>query len=447
MNRPNPPVIPETTEPIVAPPVITPGRRTIWQRMGAGSLTISVLLHVILLVIGVFWILKVVEPPEKKVDFMPPAGGGGAPNAEVKNRKQQLHVTRPEMSRIAALNSSSSLVLPEPDAVSQLASLSSLSSGSLSGGLGGNGSGGGKGSGNGKGIGDGGGLGLGGGGSQNPFGMLSADKNSLVGNFYDLKQTKDGKTTGYGEAEALKVISEFITKDNWNPKKLEDYYKAPHTLYQNKFYMPIMSASLAPEAFGCGDKVQPVNWIALYRGMVIPPRSGKFRFVGRADNVMVVRFNRKVVLDGGDYSARLGRIIWDANSIAVLAGTSGNRDMEKEMRRAGYDIPVKSYHYASSGQYNERGGVMVGEPITVKAGQRYPVEILLSELGGLFGAALMIEEDGVKYDTEPSGAPILPLFRLSEELPSSPTEPRGSPAYDPKGPVWKVAPGEVVSGI
>ena len=416
--------------------------------MGAGSLSISVLLHVVLLVIGVFWILRVVQPPEKRVDFMPPAGGGGAPHAEVQNRKQQLRVTRPEMARIAALESTSSVVLPEPDAVSQMSALNSLSSGSLSGGLGGLGSGGGQGNGHGKGFGDGNGLGKGGGGgSQNPFGMLTADKNSLVGNFYDLKQTKDGKLTGYGEAEALKVISEFITKDNWNTQKLEDYYKAPNTLYQDKFYMPIMSASLAPEAFGCGDKVQPVNWVAIYRGMVVPPRSGKFRFVGRADNVIVVRFNRRVVLDGGDYSASLGRIIWDANSIAVLAGNSADRDMEKEMRRGGYDIPVKSYMYASSGQYNERGGVMVGKEFTVKAGQRYPVEILLSELGGLFGASLMIEEDGAKYDKEPSGAPILPLFRLSEDLPTSPTEPRGSPAYDPKGPVWKVVPGEVIGGI
>ncbi len=415
--------------------------------MGAGALSISVMLHVILLVIGIFWIFRVIQPPEKKVDFMPPAGGGGQPQSEVQNRKQQLRVTRPDISRIASLNTTSNITLPEPDSMSSLTALSSLSSGSLSGGLGGNGSGGGKGNGNGKGIGDGGGLGTGGGGKQNPFGMVTLDKDALVGNFYDLKQTKDGKTTGYGEAETLKVISEFITRDNWNPDKLEKFFKAPHTLYQNKFYMPIMSASLAPEAFGCGSSVQPVNWVALYRGYVVPPRSGKFRFVGRADNVMVVRFNRTVVLDGGDYSARLGRIIWDPASIAVLAGNSGNREMEKEMRRGGYEIPVKSYNYASSGQYNERGGVMVGKEFSVKAGMRYPVEILLSELGGLFGAALMIEEEGVKYETEPSGAPILPLFRLSEDLPTAPTEPRGSPAYDPKGDPWKVVPGTVISGI
>jgi len=154
-----------------------------------------------------------------------------------------------------------------------------------------------------------------------------------------------------------------------------------------------------------------------------------------------------VVLDGGDYSARVARPIWDAGTIAVLAGTSGNRDQEKEMRRGGYDIPVKSYHYPTCGQYNERGGVMVGKDFTVKAGAKYPVEILLSELGGLFGASLMIEEDGVEYKKDAAGTPILPLFRLDADLPAPSTENRGSPPYDPEGPVWKFIPGEVVGGI
>ncbi|WP_367874287.1 hypothetical protein [Luteolibacter sp. Populi] len=426
-----------------APPAarVIPAKRSVWKRLGGGSLSISVLLHVILLVIGVFWVLRVVKPPEKTVDFMPNSGGGGAPASQSKALQRQARMIPTELSRVAAVGAESKISLPEPDDL-RIAALEPIGS-STSGGMGGQGSGGGKGNGKGTGIGDGTAPGMSrGSGAASPFGMLSASGNNmLVGNFYDLKQTKDGQATGVQEAEALKILSDFLGSGRWSTKILEQYYKAPNTLYQTKIYIPIMSAALAPEAFGCAKDVQPVNWVAHYRGMVSAPKAGKFRFVGRADNVMVVRFNNKVVLDGGDYSAGLGRAIWDATSIAVLAGKSEDRQLEREMRRGGYDIPVKSYNYAGSGQYNERGGVMVGKDFTVRAGQKYPIEIMMSELGGLFGAALMIEEDGVKYDSEPGGAPILPLFQVDDVVPTVPVEGRGSPAFDPKGPVWKAMPG------
>ncbi|MCW1914136.1 hypothetical protein OJ996_11150 [Luteolibacter sp. GHJ8] len=425
----------------------TKKKLTLWQRFGAGSLTISVLFHVILLAVGAFWVLRVIHPPEKVVDFMPSGGGGGSPEAAKPTKQPLNRIMKPDLARIVAMDAPARIVLPESSDLSALAAVESLG-GSLSGGLGGSGSGGGKGSGTGDGFGDGRGSGAGNGsGLRNPFGLIDADSNALVGQFYDLKQKKDGTPTNYGENEALGVITDFVTKGGWNRKILEDYYKAPNTLYQTQFYIPIMSAALAPEAFGCADKVKPVNWVALYRGYITPPKSGKYRFVGRADNVMVVRFNRKIVLDGGDYSAGVSKPIWDPTSISVLRGTSGNKDLEREMRRGGFDIPVKSYDYPTTGQYNERGGVMVGKDITVRAGQRYPVEILLSELGGLFGASLLIEEQGAEYKKDSNGSPILPLFRLDPGLPTSPKENRGSPPYDPEGPVWKVVPGEFIESI
>lgn len=421
-------------------------RKTFWQKIGGGSLTFSIAFHAILLVIAVFWIFAVVKEPEKKVDFMPKAGGGGSPETQAQAKEYRLQSISPQISRVVALGSTSNLVLPEQDEMPQLASLSSMASGGMSGGLGGSGRGGGKGNGDGKGVGDGGGLGTGGGGFKNPFGVMTSDKNALVGNFYDLKQTSDGKPTGFSEAETLKVIQDFVTKDNWDTRQLAKFYKAPHTLYQTKLYMPIMSASLAPEAFGASG-VQPVFWVAHYRGMVAAPRSGRIRFVGRADNVMVVRFNGKIVLDGGDYSAVMAKSIWDPGNISILAGKSGNKDQEKEARRGGYDVPVKSYHYATTGQYNERGGVMVGKAVDVRGGSKYPVEILLSELGGLFGASLMFEEEGVEYSKTPAGVPILPLFRVSPDLPAASTEGRGSPPFDPNGAIWKVIPGIFTGGI
>lgn len=430
-----------------APPTVRK-KRTLREKIGTGPLFISIVFHLILVIIGFLWVFRIILPEEEKVDFMPASGGGGSTLSESKAQQHRVRMTQPNMARIAALGTTSDLVLPEPDESSSIASVGDMSPSSLAGGMGGSGTGGGKGNGNGNGIGDGMGSGLGNGsGLKNPFGMLSLDKNALVGTFYDLKQNKDGTPTGFQEKETLEAISQFVTRGNWNIRLLEKYYKAPNTLYQTKLYIPIMSASEAPNAFGCGKDVQPVNWVALYRGYVTPPRSGKFRFVGRADNVLVIRFNSKVVLDGGDYSAGMAKSIWDSASIGVLAGRSGNRDAEKEARRGGYDLPVKSYNYSNAGQYNERGGLMVGKDFTVSQGQRYPVEILISELGGLFGASLMIEEDGVRYEKDSTGSPILPLFRLDQSQPAPSTESRGSPPYVLENTTWKVVPGQMVDGI
>ena len=445
----NRPIVP-MAKPYVRNPAMVPKKITLWKKVGGASLFISVFIHLVILIIGLFWVFQVIREPEKKVDFMPPSGGGGSTSSDSKMKQYQMKAMQPNMARIAAQGVMSNLVLPDPDASSSMTSLGAISSSAASGGLGGGGGGGGKGNGNGKGkgVGDGFGAGLGnGGGLKNPFGMISPDQNALVGTFYDLKQTKDGKPTGFNDQQTLNEISEFVTRKNWNPRALDQYYKAPNTLYQTKFYIPIMTAAGAPNAFGCGQDVKPVNWMALYRGYVIPPRSGTFRFVGRADNVMVIRFNSRIVLDGGDYSACLGRPIWNFTEVEILAGRSKDRVAVREMEKAGYDIPVKSYKYSNAAQYNQRGGLMVGKDFTVIQDRKYPVEVLLSELGGLFGAALMIEEDGVTYKKDSTGSPVLPLFRLDHGLPTVPTETKGSPPYAPDGPIWKVAEGRMIDGI
>lgn len=423
-------------------------KRTLREKIGTGPLFISIVFHLILVIVGFLWVFRIIIPEEEKVDFMPASGGGGSPLSESKAKQHRVRMTQPNMSRVAALGATSNLVLPDPDESSSISSVGDMSPSSLAGGMGGSGTGGGKGTGDGKGIGAGLGSGLGNGsGMKNPFGMLTLDKDALVGTFYDLKQNKDGSPTGFQEKETLQAISEFVTRGNWNIRLLDKYFKAPNTLYQTKLYIPIMDAAEAPNAFGCGNDVQPVNWVALYRGYVTPPRSGKFRFVGRADNVLVIRFNSKVVLDGGDYSAGMARPVWDPASIDLLAGRSGNREAEKEARRGGFDLPVKSYGYSNAGQYNERGGMMVGKDFIVKQGQRYPVEILISELGGLFGASLLIEEDGVKYEKDATGSPILPLFRLDQSQPAPSTESRGSPPYSLEHSTWKIVSGQMVDGI
>ncbi|BCU75849.1 hypothetical protein [Luteolibacter sp. LG18] len=166
-----------SSDPLPSPASPPPpgARNSFWRKLGGGSLTISITVHALLLVIGLVWIFQVIPEKEKQVDFLPKGGGGGSPGVkEVSQKKQRPTMTMPNAPRMAAKGVASQFTLPEPDAASALSSVGALTSGGLSGGLGGSGSGGGRGTGNGTGFGNGNGPGLGGNGTgPRPFsGMM-----------------------------------------------------------------------------------------------------------------------------------------------------------------------------------------------------------------------------------------------------------------------------------
>ena len=100
--------------------------------------------------------------------------------------------------------------------------------------------------------------------------------------------------------------------------------------------------------------------------------------------------------------------------------------------------PMSIYSYGSMSERGraDLGGLGVGMEFEAKEGTDYPIEILVSEVpGGFFFADLLIEEIGASYEKDPSGAPILPLFRID----NSPGAPGEGPPYDKNGPVWKIS--------
>lgn len=141
-----------------------------WQKLGAGSLSISIIIHAVLLAIGIVWVVQTLPAEkEKSVDFLPLSGGGGQVGATTHEKARQRMASTMLTSRLAAKDVTSDLTLPEPDSSSSMASIGSFGGG-LSSGLGGTGSGGGRGSGNGAGFGSGSGPGSGGtGGGPAPF--------------------------------------------------------------------------------------------------------------------------------------------------------------------------------------------------------------------------------------------------------------------------------------
>ncbi len=273
------------------------------------------------------------------------------------------------------------------------------------------------------GIGDG--LGTGG----NGLGSGTAGGSTLEGTFYDLKLTRAGAATDIrlqgdqltndSRTKVTQVLSEF-TK-NWQASVLDKYYKSPTKLYASNFYLPSCKAAYAPIAYQCKDKCKPSGWVAVYRGKVTAPKSGKFRFVGTGDDVLCVRFNRKNVLEAGWAIPSLFDTLGGKAHTAGALSTGHGQAYHKAIK-AGTDANHKDYKMVKlpecSKWNNEIGGLTAGTIFEVKEGQKYPIEILVSEIpGGAFGFALLIEDLSDEYKEGRHSAKY-DLFRTNLSTPN-----------------------------
>ena len=188
-----------------------------------------------------------------------------------------------------------------------------------------------------------------------------------------------------------------LVADNLNEDDLHKYLKSPNPLCTYGFSIPQQASANAPAAFGLAGKVKPDLWAAVYHVNVSAPADGKYRFVGYGDDVLVVRINGKVVLDGGwqfltkddslheSYPNR-----WCGNSVDPLV----------RLRKGAW--------------------------FNVSQGDSLKMDVLIGDWGGLCAYFLMLEKDGATYDRLPDGTPKLPLFQVGSKLPvpSGPLSPQ-----------------------
>lgn len=178
-------------------------------------------------------------------------------------------------------------------------------------------------------------------------------------------------------------------------------------------------------------------WVAIYRGKVKAPKSGRFRFVGLGDDSLAVRFNGKTVFDYGWSSVATGK---------MLGGNAANRAELKDSK--GQPRQFFRYNGAGSDWNNNLDGLSTGDVFEVKEGQSYPIEILISEVpGGYFGFVLLIEDlDDAPKKRDAGGSPIFQLFRMNFAEPNTqeiyknmqvPGDRRSDVPYDKDSMIWE----------
>ena len=279
---------------------------------------------------------------------------------------------------------------------------------------------------------------------------------SLQGVFYDLKQTKDRKATDamgnptakedYARTRILPVLKSFVNGP-WKREydkagqvhypELDEYYCSPTRLWNSCFYAERIEADVAPAAFGCGPEVSPGGWVCIYSGHVVAPFSGKFRFVGFADDILLIRFQQTIVLDFGMYSATLGDAFFGLGDFKRIL--SGHPETERQ-RRMIAESPLYSKYmldvYFPS--FDNGHGIAKSPVMEVQEGQVYPIEIMIAEVpGGKFSMLLFVErldEHGEPLEPNPES---LMLFRTTLDLPERSRQ-GDFPPFKPYGPVWRV---------
>lgn len=283
------------------------------------------------------------------------------------------------------------------------------------------------------------------------LGTAVSDGSQLEGSFYDLKQRENRSPSGIfggssSEYQIVSILHRFLS--NWSPQVLEGYYRAQQRLYASHFFLPVARARYGPIAYKCEKECRPSAWVAVYRGKVRAPKSGKFRFVGTGDDTLAVRFDQKTVLVAGYYIPTLPK--YEAKVHHRLAS------YEQDLKN-GYYPDLKGYELLRLHGINrwnrEVGGLTAGEVFQVEKGQVYPIEVMITEIpGGCFGLMLLIEDMSKEL---PPGNPgnVYDLFRTNSSKPDEKNilkllREAGCaegyrlevPAYNADSPIWEVVP-------
>jgi hypothetical protein len=392
-----------------AAPAPAPRNRSAWSYFATRRfLFFSILAHVIFGILATVWIVQTIQA-QRKVTFSsaPPSVNPStrAMKAEAQMAQKRKTMSAPvQAKRIVTLATKVNVALPQMPALAmtsivtpmRMAGMSASGLGVGSSGIGGNGP---SGSGSGPQL----------------FGFRGG-RGGLVGAFYDFKQDASGNATDMAggspaaenAANALdaKKVKEFAS-NGFDDSVLSNYFRGPEPLSANQIFIPTINADLGPAAFNLQDKVKPRRWVVVYRATVTPSVSGRYHFLGAADDWIIVRFDNNIVLDG---------------SIAAVQPSANT----------GRTFPFPSMTQATQ-------SLREGKTIEVSSTSHYEMQVLIGELpGGESSAFLQIEKEG-----EP-GAPMFPVFKLAKS--ETPPNGAGAPPFAPDTP-WSVWRAEKPSGF
>jgi hypothetical protein len=127
------------------------------------------------------------------------------------------------------------------------------------------------------------------------FGSSEQIEGGLTGTFY----------WGPSKTQLLTAVKAYSSRAQ--TRAFKDFEAVRQKLYATQLVVPVVGAREAPEAFG--QKASNRTWVIHYNGKFSPPQSGRYRFIGHADNILHVHVDKNLVLDGslGDWRNSPGK--------------------------------------------------------------------------------------------------------------------------------------------
>ena len=158
------------------------------------------------------------------------------------------------------------------------------------------------------------------------------------------------------------IVKKF-TSGSWNADYLSKrFFRSENKLHASYWIIPKKNASAAPQSFDAQGSIDPRGIIAHYNGSFIPEESGYFRFVGRADDILIVKLGNRIALDAS-YENGYSKI-----------------DVEKYDKESGFFGMDASF---------------CGRWIKWEAGEPMDLDVLVGECpGGDFAAYLLYQKRG-----------------------------------------------------
>jgi len=194
-------------------------------------------------------------------------------------------------------------------------------------------------------------------GQDSLFGSAKRTAGALIGILYDFKQDQKREKKPMQAKVFEKKVTEFVAS-GYDEGLLNKYYRVPRALYTTQLQIPTINADVAPKAFGVEKTVEPQKWMVHYKGQIAAPADGSYRFVGDADDFVIVAIDGKTVL------------------VAEMPGTPmGIKWRAREAAPAGYQA--------------------AGDWINFRAGETVDIDIVTGESpGGQFRCRLAIQKRG-----------------------------------------------------
>lgn len=394
------------------------GRVRRWLQAGGGVLLFSLVVHGLLLLGAAVWVVQTVQA-KRKLNFnaAPPASAESARQLEyqVQAAKRTASMAPPpSATRIVSSATNVKVALPEV----ALPAASTLAIPSRIGGMAGNPSA----------FKPASAAALAGpapsaGIAAMPAGVTAfgvkvpanAPVTGLRGVLYYMRRKPDGTVypENFEKSDYLERVERLLgNAGKLNEREASNYLRFGQQLMAHAILFPAIAGESAPKAFGVEQAPgSQQSWVAVYKAHIYAEAPGKrYRFVGGGNEVLIVRVDGKLVLDGSYES-----LPWKNGKNPTGHRSSGTlRPLWSDGRR--------------------RGDLFAIPPAGVD------VEIIIGEgWGGAFGADLCVEEDGRTYTGE-----VRPIFKIEgyqkmlPQLQAVVNSPAGAGALTLDGPTFKV---------